>query len=180
MSGFGGPHQAYRRTVRLSARRAIPPPPSSSMRTYQPRREWPVRPTMSERDEGPGRGLVRRRTIRKPSSSGEIPVLTKRAPMLLLRLSGESLLRFADRTLWALLLKLPVRADDVRRDALLPWPFRCATPAGRYRSASLPLPKAPATPPADPARNARTRTAPRSLAAPDCKLSAPLNRGSRP
>ena len=29
--------------------------------------------------------------------------------MLLLRLPGELLLRFADRTLWALLLKLPPR-----------------------------------------------------------------------
>ena len=36
-------------------------------------------------------------------------VLTRRKPMLLLRLPGELLLRFADRTFLALLFQLPPR-----------------------------------------------------------------------
>ena len=39
--------------------------------------------------------------------------------MLLLRLPGELLLRFADRTLWALLLKLPPRMTRLEPDSAL-------------------------------------------------------------
>lgn len=39
--------------------------------------------------------------------------------MLLLRLSGELLLRFADRMFWALLLKLPPRMTRFEPDTVL-------------------------------------------------------------
>ena len=52
---------------------------------------------------------MHRRKVHEPSPSGKCPVLKRRKPTLLLRLSDELLLRFADRVFWALLLKLPPR-----------------------------------------------------------------------
>ncbi len=47
--------------------------------------------------------------VRGRNISGRRNELRSRTPMLLLRLSGELLLRFADRQFWRLLFQLPPR-----------------------------------------------------------------------
>ena len=65
---------------------------------YQPRRVLLYLSGYAGTGKNPGQSLVRGGPVREPALSGDGPVLNRRKPMLLLRLDGVLLLRFADRT----------------------------------------------------------------------------------
>ncbi len=81
---------------------------------------------------GLDKALLHGSTVHEPDLSGGGFVLSRRAPMLLLRLPGSLLLRFAERRLTGLLFQLPPRLTRLE-------PFVPFIPAPLYRNLMWPL-----------------------------------------